>query len=434
MSDQMDQRELLARAEKIFPGGILGTFRFPEGLEFVAGHGRGARVWDLAGQEYIDHVLGSGPLIVGHAHPAVIEAVRWQMDQGSTFYTLTRPAIALAERILSASPCGEQLRFAASGAEATFYALRLARAFTGRSKILKFEGAYHGHHDDVLLSSSTPSPGFPLGVEESHGIPQARRADVLVAPFNDETVVRELVEAHHRELAAIIVEPYQRVVAPHPGFLPLLRDLATRYGVVLVFDEVVTGFRVSWGGAAALYGVTPDLATYGKIIGGGFPLSAVVGRAEIMELCDARRKGQATYVYQSGTLNGHPVAAAAGLATLDVLAEPGAYERLWATGEAVRGHLRKALATRGLAAQVLGIGPMWHVLFTEEPITDHRATLRADRTRLARFQTALLEQRVLVNPGVRSYLSLVHTAEDLEITYRAIDRALDSVAREATSR
>ncbi|MBI4589133.1 MAG: aminotransferase class III-fold pyridoxal phosphate-dependent enzyme [Candidatus Rokubacteria bacterium] len=432
MTDQTDQRELLARAQKIFPGGILGTFRFPEGLEFVAGHGRGARVWDLAGRQYIDHVLGSGPLILGHAHPAVVEAVRRQMDRGSSFYTLTAPAIALAERILSASPCGEQLRFAASGAEATFYALRLARAFTGRRKILKFEGAYHGHHDDVLISSSTPSPGFPLGVEDSHGISPARREEVLVAPFNDQTVVRNLVEAHHRELAAIIVEPYQRVIAPHPRFLPLLRELATRYGVILVFDEVVTGFRVAWGGAAARYGVTPDLAAYGKIIGGGLPLSAVVGRAEIMELCDSRRKGQATYVYQSGTLNGHPVAAAAGLATLEVLAEPGAYERLSATGEAVRGHLGKAVATRGLAGQVLGIGPMWHVLFTEEPITDHRAALRADRARLLRFQAALLEQGVLVNPGVRSYLSLVHTAEDLEMTYSAIDHALDVVARAAT--
>src|SRR5262245_64600820 len=272
------EADLLERARRRLPGGVLGTARYADEAAFVVKSGKGARIHDMSGRSYVDYVLASGPLILGHAHPAVVAAVREQVEGGTTYFMVNEPIIELAEEICRAMPCAEQVRFTSTGSEATFFALRVARTFRKRDKVLKFEGGYHGAHDYAMMSSSPRSPkAFPAAVPDSAGIPHAIEAEVLVAPFNDLGTVEGIVAAHADELAAVIVEPFQRLVPPQPSFLQGLREITRRHGVLLVFDEVVTGFRLAYGGAQQYYGVVPDLAAVGKIVGGGFPLAAVCG-------------------------------------------------------------------------------------------------------------------------------------------------------------
>jgi glutamate-1-semialdehyde 2,1-aminomutase len=347
-----NQRELIERAARVLPGGVLGSHRSGPGLEFVVKDARGAHLWDADGRRYIDYLLGSGPMLLGHAHPAVVEAVQRQAAHGSTFMLLNEPIIELAEAIVQAVPCAEQVRFMSSGSEATFFALRVARAFRRRDKIMKFEGGFHGTHDYALMSVSPRSPkAFPAAVADSAGIPHALSEEVLIAPYNDLATTEALIAAHHDELAAVIVEPYQRVIVPQPGFLQGLRAVTARYGVPLVFDEIVTGFRMAYGGAQEYYGVVPDVAAFGKVLAGGFPLAAVAGRAPIMHHFDAALEGSPDYVWQAGTLNGNPVAAVAGLATLAELRKPGVYERIFATGQRLRDGLAAAARKHGLPAR-----------------------------------------------------------------------------------
>lgn len=419
--------ELLDKGRRYFPGGALGTFLPPEDLDFVVMRGQGSKVYDAQGRAYIDYVLASGPMILGHAHPAVVEAVRQQVERGTSYYGLNAPAIELAEEVVKAVPSAEQVRFVGSGAEATFACLRLARAHTGRSKILKFEGAYHGHHDYVMFSTFSASPGYPVGKPDTAGIPPVLHAEVLVAPFNDAETARRLIFEHRDTLAAVIVEPLQRIISPRPGFLEVLREATRAVGAVLVFDEVVTGFRLAYGGAQQKYGVVPDLTALGKILGGGLPLAAVCGRAEIMEHANARHKGP-DYVYISGTLNGNPLAAAAGLATLRELQKPGTYERLEAIGETIRSGLRDIVERRGVPAQVVGEGPLFNVVLTGQDVVDHRSIERADRQAAARLEHALLERGVYINMAAKGYMSLAHTDGDLERTLQAFDAALAEIA------
>src|SRR5437868_4308608 len=278
-----DESALLELAARRLPGGVLGTSRHRDELAFVVKRAEGARLWDWSGREYIDYLLGSGPMFLGHGNPAVTRAVTEQLKDGTTFFMVTEPAIRLADEICRAVPCGEQVRFTSTGSEATFFALRVARAFRHRDKILKFEGGYHGAHDYALMSQTPKSPkAFPAPMPDSAGIPQAIEGEVLIAPYNDLATVEALLAVHADSLAAVIVEPFQRIIPPAEGFLQGLRRLTTRYEIPLIFDEVVTGFRFAYGGAQEMYGVTPDLASYGKIIGGGFPLAALAGRADIM--------------------------------------------------------------------------------------------------------------------------------------------------------
>ncbi|MBX6341421.1 MAG: aminotransferase class III-fold pyridoxal phosphate-dependent enzyme, partial [Thermomicrobiaceae bacterium] len=321
---------LLARAEAAL-GGAVGSFKLPAERAVVLARGRGSRVYDVDGREYIDYLLGSGPLLLGHAHPAVVEAVQRQAEQGSTFYTLTVPAIELAERIVEAVPCAEEVKFVSSGTEATFHALRIARAYTGKPKVLKFEGGFHGVNDYALMSALASRPThYPTPIPDSDGIPREVEADVLVSRWNDLPLTERIVAEHAHELAAVICEPLQRALVPAPGFLAALRELTQRHGVLLIFDEVVTGFRLAYGGAQERYGVVPDLATFGKAVSGGYPLAAIAGRREIVRVADPDQRGRGPYAHLGGTLNGNPVAAAAGLATLAVLRQPGTYERLYA--------------------------------------------------------------------------------------------------------
>src|SRR5437667_84990 len=343
-----DVPEVIQRAARVFPGGVLGSHRSGPGLEFVVREGRGAYLWDTTGRRYIDYLRGSGPMLLGHAHPAVVGAVQRQLSRGTTYMLLNEPVIELAEELVRAVKCCEQVRFTSSGSEATFFALRVARAYRGRDKILKFEGGWHGTHDYGAMSVSTRSPkAFPAPTPDSGGVPHAVESTVLVAPYNDLATTEAIIAAHHEELAAVICEPYQRVVVPAPGFLQGVRAVTRRYGVPLIFDEIVTGFRLAYGGAQEYYGVVPDLVTLGKVIAGGFPLGAVGGSAEIMRHFDPALEGTSQYVWQSGTLNGNPIAAAAGLATLGELRKPGTYER---DLEEAREPVRRLDDERGLHA------------------------------------------------------------------------------------
>ena len=414
----------VARAARVLPGGVLGSHRASAGLEFVVKDARGAYLWDTSGRKYLDYLLGSGPMVLGHAHPAVVDAVQKQVPHGSTFMLLNEPIIELAEEIVRAVPCAEQVRFTSTGSEATFFALRVARAFRGRDKIMKFEGGYHGSHDYALMSQTPRSPkAFPAAMPDSAGIPHVIEGEVLIAPYNDLASVEALLAVHADSLAAVIVEPFQRIIPPRDGFLPGLRRLTQRYGIPLIFDEVVTGFRFAYGGAQEVYGVTPDLATYGKIVGGGFPLAALAGRADIMSGFDPRAEGTEAFVSQSGTLNGNPVAAVAGLASLAALREPGVYERVRAIGGALMTGLADLAKKHGIAAQVVGHPTVFDIFFTEVPIVDWRATLTNDAAKLRRFNEACLRRGVLKG-GSKIYVSCAHTEADVERTLRVFADAL----------
>jgi glutamate-1-semialdehyde 2,1-aminomutase len=421
--------DLIARARRVLPGGVLGSHPQIAGLEFVVREGRGGCLWDTTGRRYLDFLLGSGPMVLGHAHPAIIEAVERQLGRGTTYLLVNEPIIELAEEIVRAVPCGEQVRFTSTGTEATFFALRVARAFTGRDKILKFEGGFHGTHDYSLMSVSPRSPkAFPAPMPDSAGIPHAIEGEVLVAPYNDLATTEALIAQHHRDLAAVVVEPYQRVIVPAPGFLAGLRAVTKRYDVPLVFDEIVTGFRLAYGGAQEYYGVVPDLAAFGKVIAGGFPLAAVCGPAAIMRHFDPALEGTPGWVAQAGTLNGNPVAAVAGLATLAELRKPGVYERLHRTGARLRDGLADLVRRHGLAAQVSGEAPVFDILFTDRPVVDYRATLTADRERIARFNAECL-RRGLVKAVNKIYVSLAHTDADVAEALGIWDEVLGVIAR-----
>ena len=421
-----EERDLLARAARAMPGGYLGNMRLDGDDAFIVRDGAGSWIHDLSGNEYIDYALGSGPMILGHAHPSVIEAVSEALRKGSTFFVENAYAIELAERIVDAVPCAEQVRFTTSGTDATFQCLRLARAFRRRDKILKFEGGYHGTHDYAAMSmkpsGTTP---FPAPEPSSAGIPNAVQDTVLVAPYNDIETTAGLIEQHHDELAAVIVEPVQRTIAPRDGFLAGLREVTERFGVPLIFDEVVTGFRLAYGGAQEAYGVTPDLAAFGKIVGGGFPLAAIVGRRELLEAFDSASVPPDAYVPQVGTLNGNPVAAAAGLATLAELREPGRYAAYHATGAHLRTTLQRLFDEAEIPAVVSGADVFFDVYFTGQPLVDYRSTLGDDKLKKV-FDRALLEHGVLKTPE-KFYVGMCHDETDVEQTIAAFEAGVAAV-------
>jgi glutamate-1-semialdehyde 2,1-aminomutase len=320
------------------------------------------------------------------------------------------------------------VRFVSTGSEADLYAMRAARAFTRRDKILKFEGGYHGMSDYSLMSLAPKRPGnFPQPIPDSAGIPQSLRDEILVAPFNDLEIVASLVREHRRDLAGVIVEPLQRIIPPAPGFLEGLREITSENGVLLIFDEVVTGFRLAYGGAQQYYGVVPDLCTLGKVIGGGFPLAAIAGRADLMAHFDRAAVGDDGFLMQIGTLSGNPVAAAAGLATLEILRRPGAYDRLFDTGRELMTALSALLKRNGIAAQVTGEPPLFDAVFSAQPVRDYRSTLRGDADMLRRLN-ALLRERGVLKGEQKYYVSLAHTPEDIRHTCEAWTSAIARLA------
>ena len=422
-----EERQILGRAATVLPGGTLGNVRLPDDYAFIVREGRGSHIWDISGNEYIDYLLGSGPMVVGHAHTKVIAAAEEAMRKGSTFFTQNSYAIELAERIVEAVPCADQVRYTSTGTEATSYALRVARAFTRRDKILKFEGGFHGMHDYSLMSlSPTGTLPFPAPEPSSAGIPKAVQDTVLVAPFNDIETTTDIIQKNHNDLAAVIVEPVQRILAPRPGFLEGLREVTTRYDIPLIFDEVVTGFRMAYGGAQQYYGVTPDLTAIGKIVGGGFPLAAVVGRKELMDVYDAAAVGPGDFLPQVGTLNGNPVAAAAGLATLEIMRAPGLYEAYWEKGGRLRNGLQQMLDEAEIPATVSGIDLMFDIYFTETPITGFRSTMRADKSKNKIFDETLMEHGVFKPPG-KVYVGVCHSEEDVQKTLAAFQAGVNAL-------
>lgn len=431
----MNQQAYLAKAEQYFAGGTLGAFHLPADVAMVFARGEGSKLVDVDGKEYVDFLMGSGPMILGHCHPAVVAAVQEQTLKGTTFLTLNPPIIELAERIVEAAPCGEKIRFVTTGSEAVSYAVRMARAFTGRSKILRFEGGWHGVSDALLFGARPPQlSDYPHATPDSAGLPTAYGRDVLVSPFNGGSEALEIIEAYHEELAAVVVEPLQRCILPRPGFFELLREATRKYGIILLFDEVVTGFRMAWGGAQERYGVVPDLATYGKTISGGYPSAAICGRADLIETANPRRKpypADPQSIIASGTFNGNPLSAAAGLATLNELAKPGTYERLFALGDRITREIEAMGREFSIPLQVGGEGPVLQVLFTQaDTILNYESMLYADRAKAYTFGVEMIRRGFFISPFEKIYLCTAHTDEDIDRMLDAARDVLRNVIRE----
>lgn len=419
MTTITSQTDWVARAKAVLPAGGFGNF--DPGI--VIHEGRGARVRDMDGNEYVDYLIGSGPLILGHSHPEVLEVVAEQLPRGQTFFASNAAGIALAEEICRALSCAEQLRYVSTGGEADMYAMRLARAFTGRDKIVKFEGGYHGMSAEAQMSLAPERPvNFPEAVPDSAGIPAGIASDVLIAPFNDPDYIRSLMAEWGDQVAGIIVEPLQRIIPPEPGYLQVLREEADRHGIVLIFDEIVTGFRLAYGGAQETCGVTPDIATLGKIIGGGFPLAAIAGRAEIMKHFDRSLAGPEGWLMQVGTLSGNPIAAAAGLKTLEILRRPSQYERLEDLGKTIMGLTRDALDPTGIPYRLVGVPSLFEVVFTGRDVRNYRDVRAADAARTASWNGALRAHGLFKPPG-KTYCCLALDDDDLEVTKGALEAA-----------
>ncbi len=427
MADRRDASEVLFReAREVIPGGVnspVRSFRAVGGRPVFAARGAGCRVWDADGNEYVDYICSWGPLILGHAHPDILAAVGEAAARGTSYGLPTEAEVELARAIVAAVPGIEMVRLVNSGTEATMSALRLARAATGRHRVVKFAGCYHGHVDALLVKAG--SGALTLGVPDSPGVTPGTAADTVILPYNDLGAVQDFFAREGGTVAAVIVEPVagnMGLVPPAPGFLEGLRRLTAASGALLVFDEVITGFRVGYGGAQQHFGVTPDLTCLGKVIGGGLPVGAYGGPRRWMEMV-----APAGPVYQAGTLAGNPLATAAGLATLRALARPGVYDRLAALGDRLAGGLRAVLRDLGLPYQVNHLGSMVTLFFNRKPVTDFASAVASDTERFASFFSALLEEGILIPPSQFEtwFVSLAHTEADIDRTLEACRRALE---------
>jgi len=422
--------QLFDAAQRVIPGGVnspVRAFRSVGGTPRFMARGSGARVTDADGTTYIDYVLSWGALALGHAHPDIVDAVTRQAALGTSFGAPTEAETELAELITRALPAVEMVRFVSSGTEAAMSALRLARAATGRRKIVKLAGCYHGHGDALLVQAG--SGVATLALPDSPGVTPGAVTDTLVAPFNDAAAVERLLVEHRGEVAAVILEPVagnMGLVLPAPGYLAELRRLTLEHGALLIFDEVMTGFRVALGGAQALHGVTPDLTCLGKVIGGGLPAAAYGGRADLMRLL-----APSGNVYQAGTLSGNPLAMAAGIATLRALSAPNAYERLGAASTTLARAVESAAAAVGVPVQVAAVGGMWGFFLTPMPVTDYATAKTSDTTGFARLFHALLAEGVYIAPSQfeACFTSTAHDSAVLDATSTALARAFEVVAQ-----
>lgn len=423
--NQNESKKLFEIADNCLPGAGLGSYALADDIRLIFASGKGSRMWDVDGNEYIDYVGGAGALILGHSHPRVIEAASAQLARGAhMFGSLNDVAVQLADRLVRDIPCAEKIAYATTGSEATAYAMRLARAYTGRDKILKFEGAYHGNHDYAIVSTFPKETGhYPEGVPDSCGQPAATTSTMLVCPYNDLDALESIVKEHGPDIAAIIAEGVQRIIPAQPEFLQGVRTLCDHYDMLFILDEVVTGFRLGYGGAQAWYNVKPDLATYGKVVGGGGPMSCIAGRAEIIDQSDPHRKGQSKYTYFNGTLHGNPVAAAATLAMLDELSLAGTYDRMNAYATTMCAESQKILNKYDIPAIACNTGSLWQILFMDDPPESHADMLASDQAAMRRLDTELIKQGQYVLPGVRRFVSTVHDDRDLEDSLKGLDRA-----------
>ena len=407
------------------PGGVnspVRAFRAVGGTPFFVAHAAAARLTDADGRSYLDYVCSWGPLILGHAHPAVLAAIEAAAARGWSYGAPCEDEVRLAELVVQRMPSIEMVRFVNSGTEATMAAVRLARAVTGRDLILKFEGCYHGHGDSFLVKAG--SGVATLGLPDSPGVPLELAGLTLTAPFNDTGAVEDVFRRHGDAIAAVIVEPYvgnAGFIAPEPAFLPALRALSDRHGALLVFDEVMTGFRVGPGGAQERLGIRPDLTTLGKIVGGGFPVGAYGGRADLM-----RRIAPEGPVYQAGTLSGNPIAMAAGLATLLETGRPSFYETLERRTARLAAGIEEAARRHGVPATVGRAGSMWGAYLTAPPVRNYAEAKRTDTALFARWHRAALERGVFLPPSAfeAAFVSMAHTDADIEVTITQLDAAL----------
>ena len=429
MRDTSKSQALFARAQAIMPGGVsspVRSFRSVGGSPLIASHSAGSRIWDVDGNEYLDFVMSYGPLLLGHAPKQVVDAIAQAASLGTTFGVTAPGEVAFCESIARLVPSVEKVRLVSSGTEAVMSAVRVARGFTGRSKVVKFEGCYHGHSDGLLAKAGSGVATFDL--PDSAGVPAALTAETLTLPYNDIATFRAAMEAHRGEVACVLVEPIagkMGVVMPKPGCLEALRELTDRDGAVLIFDEVISGFIVSLGGAQQLLGITPDMTTLGKIIGGGLPLAAYGGRTEIMDIVAPTGP-----VYQAGTLSGNPVAVAAGLAVLDEIEKrPDIYKEL----DQKRHHLQSAIAEaatkRRIPHTINGIGSLLTVFFTEGPVIDFASAKSSDTARYGRVFRAALELGVCLAPSQfeAAFVSLAHSDSDIEQAAKVFESALTAI-------
>ncbi len=417
-----ESKKLFDRARRKIPGGVNSPVRAWKAVggspRFIT-RGKGAYVFDEDGKIYVDFVASWGPLILGHAHPEIVASLNRALENGTTFGAPTRGEVELAEAVCERLPSIEKVRLVSSGTEATMSAIRLARAFTKRSKVVKFEGCYHGHVDGLLVRAG--SGVVTLALPDSPGVPPAFTAETLVAPFNDVDGVEALFQKHPETVAAIIVEPIcgnMGVIPAAPRFLAALREVTRRHGALLIFDEVITGFRVSPGGAQEPYGVTPDLTCLGKVLGGGLPLGAFGGRQEVMDLLAPEGP-----VYQAGTLSGNPLAVTAGLVTLRELSRPGVYQELEAKGRKLQEGFEIVLRKHQIQAVVNRVGSMWTLFFGVEQVRDATEARRCDGNRFARFFQGMLERGVYLPPSPfeAAFVSLAHDQSDLEKTLQTFE-------------
>jgi len=412
------------QALQYLPGGVdspVRAFKAVGGEPVVMSFGKGAHIWDADGNEYVDYVASWGPLILGHAHPSVVQILEKAAGRGTSFGATTELEVELARLVCEAVPSMEMVRFVNSGTEATMSALRLARAFTGRDKVLKFEGCYHGHADGLLAKAG--SGVATLALPDSAGVPASYAAETLLAPYNDCDAVAAVIERHAGDLAAVIVEPVAAnmgLVPPREGFLQFLREATRRAGALLIFDEVVTGFRLAYGGAQMYFGVVPDLTCLGKVIGGGLPVGAYGGRRDVMSLVAPLGP-----VYQAGTLSGNPMAMAAGIVTLRLLANDDVYRGLDAMGAALAAGLRAAASAAEADVAVAQLGSMLTVFFTREMPRDYVSAKQADAGRYAAFFHAMLDRGVYLPPSQfeTMFVSLAHQQRDFDQTIEAAGAA-----------
>ena len=432
MKEMEKSKKLFEEAKKLTPGGVHSVLRFFDPYPIFISKANGSKIYDADGNQYVDYHLAFGPVILGHAHPSVTAAIKNQLDKGVIYGLCNELEVKVAKKIVAHVPSAQMVRFCNTGTEATYHAIRLARAYTRRSKIVKFEGAYHGWHDIVSFSSnpSLKEAGprkHPIPVPDTAGLPADAAKHVIIVPFNDQEAVEKTIKKHHNEIAALITEPILHgsatCITPKKGFLKFLRKITTEYNITLIFDEVVTGFRHHLGGAQKIFNVTPDLTTFAKAMANGFPVAAVCGKKEIME--HFRPTGNVDY---GGTYNGNPISMAATLATIEELEKNNVHKHLFNLGQEIRNQLNETITELELEAQVVGFGSIFQILFTNKEIVNYRDTLSSNTQLFMKFQKEMMKRGVFIlpKPNKRCHISATHTIEDINYT---IEKARETLKK-----